>query len=68
MLAAGPLLDDSGEFYHGDGQFLLRARDIEAARIIATRDPFHMAGVRVNTVTPWLLSEGLLYDQLMGKA
>ena len=68
LLAAGPLLDDSGELYLGDGQFLLRARDIEAARIIATRDPFHMAGVRINTVMPWLLSEGMLYDQLLGKA
>lgn len=68
LLAAGPMLDRSGAFYHGDGQFLLRTRDLEAARIIATRDPFHITGVRINAVAPWLLSEGLLYDHLMGKA
>ncbi|MGB0631572.1 MAG: YciI family protein, partial [Alphaproteobacteria bacterium] len=58
MFAAGPLADDSGEAWGGDGMIIIRADSLEAATRIAEADPMHASGARKFHIRPWLMNEG----------
>ena len=58
MFAAGPLADDSGESWGGDGMIIIRANSIEEATKIAEADPMHASGARKFRIRPWLMNEG----------
>lgn len=53
LFASGPLSGDPGE-----GLTILRAENIEAARAIASRDPFVVNGLRTFDLREWTLMEG----------
>lgn len=65
LIGAGPLLDESGVFYDGDGLIIISAPSVEAARIIADNDPFHQQDVRRYCIKPWLLSEGAMQEVVL---
>jgi len=58
MFAAGPLADDSGESWGGDGMIIIRAESIDEATQIAEADPMHSSGARKFRIRPWLMNEG----------
>ena len=58
MLSAGPLADDSGESWSGDGMVIIRADSLEEATKIAEADPMHSSGARKSNIRPWLMNEG----------
>lgn len=58
MFAAGPLADDSGERWGGDGMIIIRAESMEEATRIAEADPMHSSGARTFRIRPWLMNEG----------
>ena len=58
MFAAGPLADDSGESWNGDGMVIIRADSLEEATKIAEADPMHSSGARKFNIRPWLMNEG----------
>ena len=58
MFAAGPLADDSGERWGGDGMIIIRADSMEEATRIAEADPMHSSGARTFRIRPWLMNEG----------
>lgn len=60
MFAAGPLADDGGESWSGDGMVVVRAESLSEAEAIAAADPMHAAGARGYKVRPWLVNEGTL--------
>lgn len=60
MFAAGPMADDGGENWSGDGMVVVRAESLEEAEAIAAADPMHAAGARSYQVRPWLVNEGTL--------
>ena len=49
LFGAGPLRDESGA-WEGIGMAIVRADSIDAARALAESEPFHMAGLRTNSV------------------
>ena len=58
MFAAGPLADDSGEKWGGDGMIIICADSMEEATRIAEADPMHSSGARTFRIRPWLMNEG----------
>jgi uncharacterized protein len=67
LLLAGPTLVSDGQSYAGNGCFIIVAGDLGAARAIAGQDPYHAADIRLNIVTPWLASGGVLFDDLWAR-
>jgi uncharacterized protein YciI len=57
LFLSGPLLSGPGAG-PGSGATVIRAADQDAARSIAMRDPFVLAGLRTFTVHRWRLNEG----------
>lgn len=64
LVGAGPALSKDGAYYDGHGFIILRADSIAHATVLADADPFHEHGMRKYTITPWLLSEGILHNVL----
>lgn len=60
LVLAGPLSDESGENWSGEGLVIYRAGSIDEARQIADGDPMHANGLRTYEVRAWLLNEGSL--------
>jgi uncharacterized protein YciI len=52
VIDGGPLMKSDGET-SGTGMYILRAASLADAEEIASRDPMHIAGLRVPTVSPW---------------
>eukprot|EP00301_Raphidiophrys_heterophryoidea_P014580 c23004_g1_i1.p1 GENE.c23004_g1_i1~~c23004_g1_i1.p1 ORF type:complete len:150 (+),score=45.77 c23004_g1_i1:45-452(+) len=42
----------------GSGLFVIKAENLEEATKIAENEPFHVAGLRVNTVIVWTITAG----------
>ncbi len=57
LFGAGPFRHEDGQ-WDGSGMAIVRADSIDAAGAIAEAEPFHRAGLRVNTVNGWQLNEG----------
>lgn len=57
LLASGPLVSGPG-VGPGSGVTVLRAADEDAARAVAERDPFVLAGLRTFVLYRWRLNEG----------
>ena len=64
LVGAGPILSEDEEYYDGHGLIILRADSVLHAMELASTDPFHVHGMRSYSITPWLLSEGILHDAL----
>ena len=64
LFVAGPLADEQGVEWSGEGLIVYTAESLEKAREIAEADPMHSSGRREFTVRPWLLNEGCLNIQL----
>jgi uncharacterized protein len=60
MFAAGPVADDGGVTWSGEGMVVVRADSLEQAEAIAAADPMHAAGARSYRVRPWIVNEGTL--------
>jgi len=60
MFAAGPVADDGGAAWSGEGMVVVRADSLAQAEAIAAADPMHAAGARSYRVRPWLVNEGTL--------
>ena len=60
MFAAGPMAEDNGESWSGDGMVVIRADSLEQAKAIAAADPMHISGAREYRVRPWLVNEGTI--------
>lgn len=58
LFVAGPLGDDTGIDYSGEGLMIYRAESIEHARQIAEQDPMFIAGKKTYEIRPWLVNEG----------
>jgi uncharacterized protein YciI len=58
IVAAGPLSDETGTEWTGNGMIILRAATLQEARAIADADPMHRDGVRTYQILPWLMNEG----------
>ena len=59
LFASGPLADAEGKT-RGDGLTILRAENAEAARKIASADPFVVNKLRTFEVREWTVMEGSL--------
>lgn len=57
LFGAGPFRDESTA-WEGSGMAIVRADSIESARLLAESEPFHRAGLRINSVIGWQLNEG----------
>ena len=66
MFAAGPLKDENGPGWAGEGMVIVRAASLEEARAIAEADPMHMSGARSFTLRPWLMNEGSFTVRISG--
>lgn len=66
MFAAGPLQDENGPGWAGEGMVIIRAESPAAARAVAEADPMHKSGARSFTVRPWLMNEGSLTLRVTG--
>jgi uncharacterized protein YciI len=51
----------AGDDWDGSGTAIIRASSLEAAVAISDTEPFHRAGLRVNTVHGWQLNEGTVH-------
>ena len=60
MFAAGPMAEDNGETWSGDGMVVIRAESLAQAEAIAAADPMHAAGARSYRVRPWIVNEGTI--------
>ncbi len=58
LVFAGPLSDESGKEWSGEGLVIYRTSSIDAARQIAEADPMHRSGLRAFELRAWLLNEG----------
>jgi uncharacterized protein YciI len=56
LFASGPM----GVPGSGYGMTILRVADEDEARAIASKDPFHVAGLREFTIESWTVMEGAL--------
>jgi uncharacterized protein len=66
MFAAGPLADDHGPGWAGEGMVIIRAKSLADARAVAEADPMHKSGARSFTVRPWLMNEGSFTVRIKG--
>lgn len=57
LMLAGPLSDTDGAEVAG-GCIILRARNMEEARAMASGDPMHKGGARRFELRRWLINEG----------
>jgi uncharacterized protein YciI len=64
LFVAGPLADEDGAEWSGEGLIVYAASSLDDARAIAEADPMHSTGRREFTIRPWLLNEGSLNIQL----
>lgn len=60
LVFAGPLSDESGSKWSGEGLIIYRAADLVSAKEIADADPMHREGLRKYEIRAWLLNEGSL--------
>ena len=58
LFAAGPLGDDTGVEYSGEGLMIYNVESIEKAKEVAGQDPMCLAGKKTPEIRPWLLNEG----------
>ncbi len=58
LFAAGPLGDETGFDYSGEGLMIYRADSIHEAKKIAEQDPMFVAGKKTFEIRPWLVNEG----------
>ena len=58
LFAAGPFWTNDEQQWRGEGMVVIRAKSLEAARAIASKDPMHASGARTFEVRPWLINEG----------
>jgi uncharacterized protein YciI len=63
LFGAGPFRDKAaGDWnaseWDGSGMAIIRAKSRAEAEEIATADPMHKAGLRINEVRPWQMNEG----------
>ena len=58
LFLAGPLADEEGAEWSGEGLIVYAANSLAEAREIAEADPMHSTGRREFTIRPWLLNEG----------
>ena len=66
MFAAGPLKDENGPGWAGEGMVIIRAKSLAEARSVAEADPMHKSGARRFTVRPWLMNEGSFTVRIKG--
>jgi uncharacterized protein YciI len=59
LFGAGPLFEE-GETVPYGGMIIVRAKDEAEARAHADADPFHAAGLRIYTLSRWMLNEGAM--------
>jgi uncharacterized protein YciI len=64
LFVAGPLADEEGAEWSGEGLMVYAAESLAKAREIAEADPMHSTGRREFTIRPWLLNEGCLDIQV----
>ena len=57
LFAAGPFVDGRGK-PQGPGMIVIRAKSAAEAKRIASRDPFHKAGLRDFRIQAWEVNEG----------
>lgn len=55
---AGPMSDETGDQMQGMGLIIYRADSLEAARVLAEKDPMHKSGARSFTLRRWMINEG----------
>ena len=60
MFAAGPMAEDNGKTWSGDGMVVVRADSLTQAEAIAAADPMHLSGARTYHVRPWIVNEGTI--------
>jgi uncharacterized protein len=58
LFAAGPLWEEDGDRWRGEGLIVVRAESHEEAVAIAEADPMHSSGARSYSIRPWLVNEG----------
>jgi uncharacterized protein len=64
LLMAGPLGNEDGTTWSGDGQLVYLAADLSEAESIARADPLHSSGVRSFTIRPWIINDGAMQISL----
>ena len=64
LFLAGPLADEEGAEWSGEGLIVYAVDSLAEAREIAEADPMHSAGRREFTIRPWLLNEGSMDIQI----
>jgi catechol 2,3-dioxygenase len=62
LFAAGPFVDDGGNFI-GDGLYIVRAANRAEAKAIIDEDPIQAGGFRISTVYGWEVHQGSFSDK-----
>lgn len=58
LLMAGPLCNEDGTTWNGDGQLVFVVSDIAEALALAQEDPLHTSGSRSYKIRPWIVNVG----------
>lgn len=58
LLMAGPLCNEDGATWNGDGQLVYVVSDMAEARALASEDPLHTSGSRSYNIRPWIVNVG----------
>jgi uncharacterized protein YciI len=58
LLMAGPLCNEDGATWNGDGQLVYVVSDIAEALALAQADPLHISGSRIYAIRPWIVNVG----------
>lgn len=64
LLMAGPLCNEDGATWKGDGQLVYIVSDIAEALALAQEDPLHISGSRSYTIRPWIVNVGSMHLSL----
>jgi uncharacterized protein len=60
LFMAGPLCNEDGATWSGDGLLIYHAADFAEAQRIAAADPLHASGARTCVIRPWVVNDGRL--------
>jgi uncharacterized protein len=60
LFMAGPLGNDDGETWSGDGQLIYLCESFAEAQRIAQADPMHSSEARTFSIRPWIINDGAM--------
>jgi uncharacterized protein len=60
LFMAGPLGNEDGTTWSGDGHLVYLCASFDEAQSIAEADPLHSSGARSFSIRPWIINDGAM--------